>query len=302
MIRFLLLPLLLQITLSACSQNGSSHSNSADFKYDLGHPEQIFKLPAELIEISGIAITEDKKILCIQDEVGIIYTYNPLTKNIDKTLRFEGKGDFEEVAIVGKDAYVLKSNGDIYQIENFESESWKQNKFETTLKQKYDSEGLCYDPKNKRLLVTSKEFDEKKKHNTEKYIYGFDIGSKALTKSPIYKINLTEVKKHLEQSTERSFIKSLVTALENNDIDQVFKPSAIAKHPLTDQLYILSATNKLLLILNAEGQIENVFHLNHPDVHQPEGITFSSSGDLYISNEGKANKTEGNILMFTYGK
>ncbi|MEH6408144.1 MAG: hypothetical protein V7767_12765, partial [Leeuwenhoekiella sp.] len=49
-----------------------------------------------------------------------------------------------------------------------------------------------------------------------------------------------------------------------------------------------------LLVLDKNGKPKHVYKLDHDDFNQPEGLTFSPSGKLYISNEG--HKDPGNIL------
>ncbi len=54
---------------------------------------------------------------------------------------------------------------------------------------KQDVEGLAYDPKNNRLLLSIKG----KEPGNEDYkgIYSFDLSSKKLAVTPVYKIDLT---------------------------------------------------------------------------------------------------------------
>ena len=75
-----------------------------------------------------------------------------------------------------------------------------------------------------------------------------------------------------------------------------FKPSAAAINPLTDELYILSSVNKLLVIADRRGNVKEVFPLNPVIYKQPEGITFTPWGDLLISNEA-AETGNPNILI-----
>jgi uncharacterized protein YjiK len=75
-----------------------------------------------------------------------------------------------------------------------------------------------------------------------------------------------------------------------------FRPSGIAVHPKTGQIFILASDGKKLLILSEQGQKEALVSLNPKIYRQPEGICFSPNGDLFISSEGK--KGDGYILRF----
>jgi len=77
------------------------------------------------------------------------------------------------------------------------------------------------------------------------------------------------------------------------------KPSALAKHPLTHQWYILSSVNKMLLITDDQWKPIDIYPLSAALFTQPEGIAFDKAGNLYISNE-KGSGASGTILKFLY--
>uniref|UniRef100_UPI003132DE6D hypothetical protein n=1 Tax=Escherichia coli TaxID=562 RepID=UPI003132DE6D len=118
-----------------------------------------------------------------------------------------------------------------------------------------------------------------------KGIYAFDLNSKKLVTTPVYKINLTD-----------PAFKSSKT----KKIQSVMQPSDINIHPVSGEIYVLEATNPKLLILNNAGRIKKLYHLNPKTFAQPEGLSFASNGDLYISNEGKNGR--GNIVKVTIQK
>ena len=76
------------------------------------------------------------------------------------------------------------------------------------------------------------------------------------------------------------------------------QPSAIAIHPKTGDLYITDGAKPKLLIMDQQGAIKTVKILNSKEFNQPEGISFSPEGGLFISNEG--SKQPGNITEVKY--
>ncbi|MEO0405073.1 MAG: SdiA-regulated domain-containing protein, partial [Bacteroidota bacterium] len=134
----------------------------------------------------------------------------------------------------------------------------------------FDFEGVCLDSANHRLLVACKEHGKKKKRD-HIYIYAFSLEEKEYSKSPLFKIP-----------------KELV--------HPNFKPSGIAIHPLTQEIYILSSFSKTLLVINNAGDVIGFSQLNEYIHHQPEGITFSPNGTLFISNE--KHNTYPTLLQF----
>jgi len=64
------------------------------------------------------------------------------------------------------------------------------------------------------------------------------------------------------------------------------QPSDLEVLPATGDLYITDGANPKLLIMDAQGKPKALHHLSKSDFPQPEGISFSPSGELYLSSEG----------------
>ncbi|NQX90887.1 MAG: SdiA-regulated domain-containing protein [Flavobacteriales bacterium] len=223
--------------------------------YDLGSPDSAIKLDSKLNEISGLQWISDSSIICIQDEKADVFYLNPETGKVHSKFDFGHNADFEGITHQDKRIYVLKSNGDIYISKN-------QNKAKSYDFKKdgpFDFEGLCMDSDNDRLLVACKDHGKKKKRD-HIFVYSFSLTEKKYDSSPLFKIS-------------------------KEDVHPNFKPSAIAIHPQTKDIYILSSFSKTILVLTQDGIIKNNEQLNEYIFHQPEGITFTSDGTMYISNE-----------------
>jgi uncharacterized protein YjiK len=82
--------------------------------------------------------------------------------------------------------------------------------------------------------------------------------------------------------------------------DVVFNPSAIAVHPITHEIYILSASDRLLAVYDNKS-LKTVYPLPAELYYKPEGIAFFENGDMLISNEGdKTGFFKGNISLLKY--
>ena len=64
------------------------------------------------------------------------------------------------------------------------------------------------------------------------------------------------------------------------------QPSDIAIHPTTGDLYLVDGPRPKLLIMDPQGRPKNVFNIARSDFKQPEGLSFTPGGELYISSEG----------------
>lgn len=235
-----------------------------------------WKLPNKLMEISGIAFLEENRIACIQDEQGIIFIYNISSSEIEREISFGKTGDYEAITVVGNNAYVLRSDGTLFEIMDFmkSSDDPKVNIYDTPMTKDHDLEGLCYDKANNRLLLAMKESDHE--NNDFKGVYEFDLATKKLATSPIIKLNAN---------------------LKISDKRKNFLPTEIGIDPFSGKMYILDATNPSLVEFKNENPIE-IYELNDRIFPQPEGLTFGSKGEIFIATEG----VPGKILQVTLNK
>lgn len=238
-----------------------------------------------LEEVSGLSWAGNEQVLLVQDEIGTIFLFDLPTGEINYRYRFRTKGDFEGVEVVGKDAYALRSDGCIYEIKNFrESEKAKVIKHDSFLTANNDTEGLGLSANGKSILVACKSSAStpNTSYKGNRSIYTFDLNTKTLQEKPSILINLDE----LEEITGKE--------------DQRYRPSGVAVHPHSKEVYTIASSGQLLVVTNRDGSIKWVKRLDNDIFRQPEGICFDPQGNLYISNEGRGKK--GNILVFPYQK
>lgn len=246
--------------------------------YQLLKPDEIWVLPFELNEISGIALLENQKILAENDEEGKLFIYDLKNRIIERTLFFGKDDDYEDVAINGKTAYTLRSDGTIFEIKNYNIEPIVV-KHHTFLSEDDDTEGLFFDVESNRLLMACKGNSAVLNGNKASLIFEFALNTNRLNPEPIITISQKEIRTKYKNT--------------NN-----FSPSGIAVHPVTKNIFIISSVGKMMAEFSLQGKLLHVFDLNYPNFQQPEGISFAQNGDLYISNEARGSKA--NILKFKY--
>jgi len=280
-------------------ENKSGEDPDAAFAYRLSHPEVKYILPGKLQEVSGLGYLGNDKIGCLQDEDGIIFIFDLLKKEVTKEIDFGKDRDYEGFDIGNESAFVLRSDGQIFEIRNFLSKKRKVKKHETNLNSKNDTEGLCYDSKNDRLLVACKGSPGKGKSlKNKKAIYSFDLKKNKLEKKPVFVIDVEEIQAFINTGFIVKMYERIMRFFKPSEGQITFRPSGIAIHPHTEDIYIISSVGKLLVILKPNGEISQVEKLDPDIFKQPEGITFSENADLFIANEGAGGKA--NILKFTY--
>lgn len=248
--------------------------------YDITKPEKT-ELGNKLREISGIAWVNENTMLAENDEAGKIFTINLKDKSDVSypTMVFGPKDDYEDIVNIDTIAYLLISDGEIAEVSNYSKGGDVQGTIVASLGgTKNELESLYYDKDINSLIMLCKSCHHEK--NQVRSAYRFDLTTRQLSDTPYFYIDISEIRKLL------------------GDNGAGFYPSAAAIHPLQHRLYIVSSIGRLLVITDTKGKVENVYRLSSSLFPQPEGITFTPDGDMYISNEGKDSKAT--LLKFTY--
>ncbi len=273
---------------------------SFNLPYELDEPDKTFKLEGALDEISGLGITPaDSKLIAVQDEKGKIYVLDKKNGEIERKISFWKDGDYEGVEPVGNDIFVVKSSGTLYEVTHPGSKTQEVIKHKFFFNKKYDVEGLCYDEKNNRLLLACKgKPGDGKEFEAQKAVYALDLATFKMGATPAFTISQDEINTYLERDPKLKNLEILLEFFHPSQSEFGFSPSAIAVHPITDNVYITSSVGKLLVILNPAGEIIHIEKLKSKIHPQPEGLCFEKDGTLYISSESKSK--DARIHRFKY--
>lgn len=247
------------------------------YQLDKGQPTE---LPDELQEISGITFLPDNKewIYAIQDEKGLLYSYNLINKQLS-SVPFEKDGDYEDLAVSKSHFIILKSNGTLYTFPISEKNNIQQVKTFKDILPKGEYEGLATDPVRQLVFALCKSCSADKK--------------KAQTSGYIFKINETG-----DLEANGGFTLNIDQLKQFDDsFSKTFKPSALTKRVSTNEWYILSSVDKVLVITDDKWNVKSVFPLSRKQHTQPEGIAFDTDDNLYISNEA-GNKDKAILYKF----
>lgn len=260
------LALLSLLALGSCADaSRTSPRAGLVLPYRLGVPDAVVALPAELREISGLTVLPSGRLGAVQDEQGTIYEVDPATGLVVDRLAFEGAGDFEGLALVPGDAvWALRSDGDLFRIYRDAAGRPAARHVETALRSRNDAEGLVYDAAGHRLLIACKEWPGPDLGDV-RAIYAFDLATETLSEAPVFQLDRTQV-----------------------DGQAAFKPSALAVHPTTGQIYVLSSVRTSLAVLTPDGVLLGVAEIPARFAPQPEGLAFTADGTLYVASEGPA--------------
>jgi hypothetical protein len=240
----------------------------------------LLKLPPALDEISGIAYyPKDKSILAIHDEFGWLYkVYLNEDQGIEKW-KYSTGADFEDLVLVDSTFYVLESNGSIIRFKFITPDSIDREEFTFPTPGKNEFEILYRDLSMNRLILLCKDCEMDDKNSLT--AFAFNLDSMGYEVNPAFVIDVRKIEDLMDEKKLR------------------YKPSAAAIHPITKELYIISSVNKVLVIADLVGIPKKVYKINPKLFKQPEGLTFTSKGDMFVSNE-HADIGAANILFFKY--
>lgn len=241
--------------------------------YDFSSGEKIFLL-SKLEEISGIAFVpgSDSLLMSVNDEEGKIF---PISIHDSKAkvvpFKFGKRGDYEDIAFFAGKWRVLESTGIIHSV-NMEDSTHDQSD---------------------RLLPFG-EYEGMAAYGDALFVICKDCPAARRDSIPVYKIKNKEDSLFLETTLQLD-PSAMIEKKKKN-----YLPSALAQHPVTHDWYILSHLNGAMLIADSNFKVKQKIKLPRSMFTQPEGIAFSSAGDLFISNEG--DEAAGYIMIFRYVK
>jgi len=268
----------------ACTDSGSSVASPPG--YDLKNPQK-FIMGEALHEISGIVFLpgKDDSLYAIEDEDGRLYYFKAGESKTAYT-KFGKRGDYEDVTVIdgGRTFVVLRSDGSLYvfpagDIRRGEKLTNVQEYPNILPEGEYeglygDADGTLY-----ALCKNCKQDDQKDEVSVYKLLHGKD-GRLSVTSH--FTVDISNIDLPKEQRRGK------------------FRPSCLARHPITHEWYVISSVNKVLLVLNEQWKLKAAISLKPSLFKQPEGLAFDSRGNMYISNEG--GDGDANVLLFKYNR
>ncbi len=250
-----------------CNSKAQKEKFNNTDTYDFAQPK-IINLPQALDEISGLAYyPKDTSVFAIIDEDGILFKI-PLNDPTNvKEWRFDKQRDFEDIVYKDSSFYVMVSNGDIDKI-NFIGDKIAVVKadFPNAENKINEFESMYYSADSNKLIILCKECEDDKDSIVSSFFYDDSA-------SHFFKYKTIETAQLFQKIGSKK---------------EKIKPSAAAINPITKELYVLCSGNKFIFIEDGQGKIKDLIKLNPVIYKQPEGMAFTSDGDLIISNEVNA--------------
>jgi uncharacterized protein YjiK len=246
---------------AACGNDGSAPAQTGSESARL--EMQQWTLPNRLNEISGLALTDDERLLAVTDEIAVVYELDYTDGHLVKAFAFGDppvRDDFEGIAVRNGVVWLMTSDGRLLAgPEGGNGDSVGFEQYDTGLRRTCELEGMSTDASGRSLALICKE----------------ERGDKDLQ---VFVWNPDTDEKHRFELPERE--------IEDAADEKEISPSGIEVSTRTGNYLVVAARQNLVFELAADGRFSGVIMRLDKDRHrQAEGITMTADGRLLIADE-----------------
>jgi uncharacterized protein YjiK len=253
------------------AQSDSARATAALQHYELrAPPAWRAELPAEMSEISGLAMAPDGGLLAHGDERAVVWRFDLRTRRPIARFGLAGRhgvlhGDFEDIAMVGDRLFLVASTGEIVEGSLAADGQTTQAVRRTPgLGGACEVEGMTWDAPTRSLLLLCKT-SRSKRWRDQVVILAVSTETWRFEASP----------------------RIVVPQKRFTDVtgDKQFHGSALTWHPRTGTLLLLAGPQHAYAEITRAGEVLGGGRLNKDLHRQPEGIAVAPDLSLLISDE-----------------
>ena len=268
-----------------------------------GAPIRAFALPPILQEVSAVTGVDEHTVACLQDEKGIVFLIDVRDGSVRASLPFGPDGDYEGLARVGQDYFVLRSDGLLARVTPRSSGLAIAESFALQTPN-HDREGLCHDAANHVLLLAPKDVvkpdaadapdaapedrrraaAERKAARDRRTLFAFDLQTSRLREEPALRLSVAELRAAAEARGDDLPTRTDRRGGERSALRLLF--SCVAVEPRTGWIWLLSAVDRVLLAVDRDGTLQALHRLEAELLPKPEGVTFLPGGEMVLTSEG----------------
>lgn len=308
---------LTMVWLVPCAASCAQETPTTTSTNALAHPTRAFDLPRELREISDLTWVGEHTLGCVQDEKGILYLIDARDGRLRAAHPFGPKGDYEGVARVGAEFYVLRSDGMLLRLTTRGAGLGVGDAIALATPQR-NLEGLCFDPLRNLLLIAPKdvavppsppkdgESDKaaeraakraRREAADERVLWGFDPKTRKLLDEPVLRLSIPRIVAQAEGNPD---LPTRGGKKGEPRPDLKLRFSCVAVHPETHEIWMLSSADHLVLAFSRAGDLRLLRALDSKLFPKPEGMTFLPDGSLVLSTE--ADTGPARVFVYAPGK
>lgn len=234
-----------------------------------------WKLPGKLKEISGLAMTDDGRLLAHNDESAVVFEIDERNGQVVKRFSLSDldkpvKDDFEGIAVAKDRVYLVTSQGRLYEFfEGKDGATVLYNVYTTGVGKDWEIEGLAYDSRMQALLLVSKQ-PLSKEEAGRLTIFRWSVNEKRLVPDGHTVIPIADLADHVK--------------------GKKFQPSGIERHLRSGNYFLIAARQGAIAEVTPTGQVLSVVTFPAEWHRQAEGVTFTTPGTLIVADEGAGKR------------
>ncbi|MFM7387378.1 MAG: hypothetical protein ACKO5L_04390 [Bacteroidota bacterium] len=261
-------------------ENQAENFNKETGYFDMQHPDQL-ALQKALFNMHRFAALDSAHWLYKPQccERGLVF--QSLDSNTtSKVLPLPESQVIADFIAVDTLLYLIDADMQIYQSAYpFDSSSTHQV---SKNKPTWECASLCYHKPTRRIIFCA---SQPHAESRQRSLYYYSLSQNRYYGEPIFSFDADEVLLFLEKKEARSCLDQPRLAKEI----PMLIPNAIAVHPKTNDFYMLSSKDRVLMVFSPFGNLLDVTYLEESIYTNPTDIHFNEQGDLFIANQ--ANET-----------
>ena len=258
-----------------------------DGYFDLEHANSIQQLPMGNAPLTHLSMIDSVNYVCIQSQTGNVVLYNIDSNRVSSPLNFGLLKPFRDVIVVDSSLFLFDDDMSVYRSHApFDSMSTVKLVDGNT---DFKSGGICLHAITHRLFII-KDVPLNDTENSKRAVYTYNLNKTQFIEEPLFTFDVEDLDAFAEKNNVKiGFFKQDEFGDTIHGLS--FIPTAIAVHPKTNEIYILSSVDKTIAVFNQFGELVNMAVLTDRAFSNPSGMTFNALGDLFISNNDLINNS-----------
>jgi hypothetical protein len=258
----------------------ATNFHKEDGYFDLESPSTVNSFPMGIDAFSDVTMLDSTHIVGINTMNGNVVLIDLNSNSISNQLSLSSEFQFVDIARMDSTLILLDSGNKLhFLLPPYDSTSLISM---NETKENFPTSGICFHESTKRLFLLS-EVKELEEGQISCFLYAFNLNKRQFKEDPLFEINTSAIETFALNNNLPLPKKTL--SFDGDSLEGLsFNPSAIAVHPKTNEIYVLSTDDRSLVVFNQFGEVMNFTTLNAVLFSKPTGMTFQDNGDLLITN------------------
>lgn len=250
-----------------------------DGYFDLANPSTVSSFPMGISSFSDVTMLDSTHLIGIEPINGTVLMLDLQNNSIASQLSLGSEFQFVDISRMDSTLILLDSKSKVhFLLPPYDSTSFVSM---NETKENFISSGICFHESTKRLFLLS-EVQEKEEGQFSSFLYSFNLNKRQLREEPLFEINSLAIET-FALNNNLPLPRNKVSFAGDTTEGLSFNPSALAIHPKTNEIYVLSSEDRSLVVYNQFGEVVNFTMLDPKVFSKPTGMTFQDNGDLLIT-------------------